>query len=104
MNSAIVLHFSAKRAVNGNPQLARACTSHVEHQNLTVRMQDRRVTRLTNAFSKKWANHRASFALHFAYYNYCRKHQTLGTTPAVAAGLESEPWTLRQLVERSTHS
>jgi len=100
-----------KRAVNGNPEMGRACTSHVERSNLTVRMQDRRMTRLTNAFSKKWANLRASHALHFAYYNFCRPHQTLTeqadgrkTTPAMAAGLESEPWTLRQLVERSTQS
>jgi hypothetical protein len=73
-------------------------------------MQDRRMTRLTNAFSKKWANLRASHALHFAYYNYCRPHQTLTEnagykqTPAMAAGLETEIWTLRELVERSTHS
>jgi hypothetical protein len=91
-----------KRKVNGNPELARACTSHVERQNLTIRMQDRRMTRLTNGFSKKWANLRASHALHFAYYNFCRVHMTLKTTPAIAAGLETEVWTLRQLVERST--
>jgi len=99
-----------KKAVNGDPDMHRACTSHIERQNLTVRMQNRRMTRLTNAFSKKWANHRASLALHFAYYNFCRPHQTLTeqaeckTTPAMAAGLESELWSLRQLVERSTHS
>jgi IS1 family transposase len=88
----------------GNPDEGRICTSHVERQNLTVRMQDRRMTRLTNAFSKKWANHQASMALHFAYYNFCRVHMTLKTTPAVAAGIESRPWTLRELVERSTLS
>jgi transposase-like protein/IS1 family transposase len=102
---------TTKRTVNGNPDLDRACTSHVERSNLTVRMQNRRMTRLTNAFSKKWANHRAMLALTFAYYDFCRPHQTLTenaegckTTPAMAAGLESEPWTLRQLVERSTQS
>lgn len=60
------------------------------------------MTRLTNGFSKKWDNHRFSMALHFAYFNYCRVHMTLKTTPAVAAGLETKPWTLRELVERLT--
>jgi transposase-like protein/IS1 family transposase len=94
---------------NGNPDHAKISTSHVERQNLTVRMGNRRMTRLTNGFSKKWANHRAMFALSFAYYNYCRPHQTLTananckTTPAMAAGLETEIWTLAELVEKSTH-
>ncbi len=95
----------------GNPDMDRCCTSHVERQNLTVRMQNRRMTRLTNAFSKKWANHAASLALHFCYYNFCRPHQTLTaraegrkTTPAMASGLEDHPWTLRELVEKSTLS
>jgi hypothetical protein len=94
---------------NGHPDKAKICTSHVERQNLTVRMGNRRMTRLTNGFSKKWDNHRLMFALSFAYYNYCRPHQTLTenagskTTPAMAAGLETEIWTLRELVERSTH-
>ena len=73
------------------------------------------MTRLTNAFSKKWANHRASLALTFAYYNFCRPHQTLTaatrtdgptvkTTPAMKAGLEDHPWTLEELVRNlSTH-
>jgi transposase-like protein/IS1 family transposase len=95
----------------GNPDPAKICTSHVERGNLTVRMQDRRMTRLTNAFSKKWENHRASMALHFAYFNFCRPHMTLTknadgekTTPAMAAKLETRVWTLRELVERSTLS
>ena len=95
---------TTKVPVNGDPDDAKICTSHVERQNLTVRMQNRRMTRLTNAFSKKWANHSASMALHFAYYNFCRIHQTLGMTPAMAAGLEDHPWTLRELVEKSTQS
>lgn len=101
---------TVKRVVNGTPDKDRICTSHVERSNLTIRMQNRRMTRLTNAFSKKWANHRAMLALSFAYYNFCRPHQTLTeaagckTTPAMAAGLEQEPWTLLQLVERSTQS
>jgi transposase-like protein/IS1 family transposase len=93
---------TTKRVCCGNPDADRICTSHVERQNLTVRMQDRRMTRLTNGFSKKWNNHRFSMALHFAYFNFCRVHMTLKTTPAVFAGLETKPWTLRELVERST--
>ena len=61
-------------------------------------MQNRRFTRLTNAFSKKWENHEAMFALFAAWYNFCRKHLTLKTTPAVAAGLATEPWTLARLL------
>jgi len=95
--------------VNGNPEEELVCTSHVERSNLTARMQNRRLTRLTNGFSKKWANHRAMLALSFAYYNYCRPHMTLTknagakTTPAMAAGLEDHVWTLEELVEKSTH-
>jgi len=66
----------------GNPDPERISTSHVERQNLTMRMMMRRLTRLTNAFSKKWDNLRAALALHFAYYNFCRIHKTLRCTPA----------------------
>jgi hypothetical protein len=89
---------------SGNPEPGRISTSHVERQNLTIRMLNRRMTRLTNAFSKKWANHRAALALHIAYYNFCRIHTTLKRTPAITAGLEDHPWTLRELVEKSTLS
>ena len=65
----------------------RICTSHVERQNLTMRMQLRRLTRLTNAFSKMWANLKAALALYFAWYNFCRVHKTLRMTPAMAAGI-----------------
>ncbi len=88
----------------GNPDLDKICTSHIERQNLTIRMQNRRMTRLTNAFSKKWSNHQASLALHFAYYNFCRVHTTLKKTPAMEAGLEDHAWTIRELVEKSTQS
>lgn len=77
------------------------CTSHIERSNLTVRMQNRRFTRLTNAFSKKWENHEAMFALFAAWYNFCRRHQTLKTTPAVAAGLTAEAWSLERLLAES---
>jgi hypothetical protein len=58
--------------VMGDPDPKKICTSHIERQNLTLRMQIRRLTRLTNAFSKKWENHWAALCLHFAYYNFCR--------------------------------
>ena len=65
---------------------------------------NRRMTRLTNAFSKKWGNHQASLALTFAYYNFCRVHQTTKMTPAQKAGLTDHQWTIEELVrESSTH-
>lgn len=85
----------------GNPDPTLISTSFVERQNLTVRMQVRRLTRLTNAFSKKLCNLRAALALHFAYYNFVRVHSTLRVAPAVAAGLETYTWTLGQLVEQT---
>jgi IS1 family transposase/transposase-like protein len=85
----------------GNPDMDRVCTSHVERMNLSNRMHLRRFTRLTNAFSKKLENHVAMFALYAAWFNFCRKHQTLKTTPAVAAGKASEPWTLAKLLQAS---
>jgi IS1 family transposase/transposase-like protein len=82
----------------GMPDFERVCTSHIERQNLTMRMQIRRLTRLTNAFSKKWENLRAAIALHFAYYNFCRIHQTLRVTPAMEAGLTDHVWELKELL------
>ena len=64
-------------------------------------LQNRRFTRLTHAFGKKWENHEAMFALFAASYNFCRRHQTLKTTPAVAAGLADEPWSLERLLTES---
>jgi IS1 family transposase len=84
--------------INGNPDPARICTSHVERQNLTMRMMMRRFTRLTNAFSKKLANLKAALALHFAYYNFCRVHATLRVTPAMAAGVADHVWGLEELL------
>ena len=74
-------------------------TSHVERQNLTMRMSMRRFTRLTNGFSKKVENLRAAVALHFAYYNFCRIHRSLRITPAMAAGVTNRVWDLGELVE-----
>ena len=73
--------------VMGNPDPEKICTSHVERQNLTIRMQMRRLTRLTNAFSKKWENLWAAYCVHFAHYNFCRVHKTLRVTPAMEAGI-----------------
>src|SRR5581483_4077144 len=89
---------SEKKSFAGRPEWARICTSYVERQNLTMRMGMRRMTRLTNAFSKKADNLKAAVGLHFAYYNLVRPHKTLGTTPAFAAGVVSRPWTIRELV------
>lgn len=82
----------------GNPIPERICTSHVERQNLTMRMMMRRLTRLTNAFSKKWSNLRAALALHFAYYNFCRIHKSLRCTPAMEAGITNHIWELKDLL------
>jgi IS1 family transposase len=82
----------------GMPDYERICTSHIERQNLTMRMQIRRLTRLTNAFSKKWDNLRAAIALHFAYYNFCRIHSSLRVTPAMEAGITDHVWTIAELL------
>ena len=90
-----------KKAISGEPDLATVSTSHVERQNLSVRMRNRRLTRLTNAFSKKLDNFRASMGLTYAYYNYCKIHRSIRVTPAMAAGVSSRIWTVRDLVERA---
>jgi hypothetical protein len=91
--------------VMGNPDEKYISTSFVERQNLTIRMHNRRFTRLTNAFSKKIENHAHSVALHFFYYNFCRSHQTLTrdkkgvhTTPAMAAGVTDHVWKVEELI------
>jgi hypothetical protein len=82
----------------GQPDPKRICTSIVERQNLTIRMSMRRLTRLTNAFSKKWENLWAAYCLHFAYYNFCRIHKTLRVTPAMESGLTDHVWELAELL------
>ena len=74
-------------------------TSYVERQNLTVRMGLRRFTQLTNAVSKKLENHACAVSLHFMYYNFARVHQTLKTSPAVAAGVTDHVWTVAEIVK-----
>ena len=87
-----------KKPKIGNPDPKHISTSFVERQNLTMRMQMRRFTRLTNAFSKKIENHVASIAIHYAWYNFVRIHQTLRVTPAMAAGVTDHLWDIEDLV------
>ena len=89
----------SKKAVFGEPDLDLVSTSHVERQNLTTRMHCRRLTRLTNAFSKKLENFKAAVALNYAYYNYCLIHKTIRCTPAMAGGVSNRLWSVRDLVE-----
>jgi IS1 family transposase len=86
--------------LSGNPDHRHISTSFSERQNLTVRMSNRRFTRLTNGFSKKLENHRHSMALHYAYYNFCRVHQTLPVTPAMEAKLTDHAWSIEELLLR----
>jgi IS1 family transposase len=86
------------KPIIGEPAMEHVSTSHVERQNLTMRMSMRRFTRLTNAFSKKVENLEHAVALHFMHYNFCRVHQSLRITPAMAAGLTDHVWELAELV------
>lgn len=88
-----------KRTFSGRPDLNLASTSHVERLNGTTRLHMRRLTRLTYAFSKKKENFEAAVALHFAYYNFVKRHITLRATPAMAAGIERDFWTVGNLIE-----
>jgi hypothetical protein len=93
------------RKVTGNPNPDYISTSYVERQNLTMRMNMRRFTRLTNAFSRKVENHAASVSLHFQSYNFTRPHQTLTkrygrkSTPAMAAGVAEHVWHVREIAK-----
>jgi IS1 family transposase len=80
-----------KMVISGEPKEEKICTSHVERTNLHIRMQMRRFTRLTNAFSKKRENLRAALALHFAAYNFTWMHSAIRMTPAMKAGLARKP-------------
>lgn len=90
--------------MQGNPDVKKISTSYVERQNLTMRMNMRRFTRLTNAFSKKIQNLEYAVALHFMHYNFCRPHKTLnlkkslGVTPAMAAGVVKKRWTIDDII------
>jgi IS1 family transposase len=86
------------RVKQGKPDTTQISTSYVERQNLTMRMHMRRFTRLTNAFSKKIANLEHAVALHFMYYNFCKVHIGLKTTPAIAAGVSEQKWEISDIV------
>ncbi len=86
-----------KRRINGNPDMGDVSTSYVERQNLTMRMNMRRFTRLTNGFSKKIENLEHAVALHFMFYNFGRIHKTLRVTPAMEAGIADHVWTLEEI-------
>lgn len=87
-----------KETVLGDPKHEFICTSHVERQNLTARMQMRRFTRLTNAFSKKLENHINAVAMHYIHYNFCRIHSSIRCTPAMEAGITDHVWELSELI------
>jgi transposase-like protein/IS1 family transposase len=90
-----------RKAVIGEPDVFRISTSFAERMILSIRMGVRRMTRLTNAFSKRWENHEAMLNIYFGVYNFCKVHGTIKTTPAVAAGLADRPWTVRELLEKT---
>lgn len=93
-----VIHVE-KDDLIGNPNMALASTSMIERQNLTIRMSCRRLTRLTNAFSKKYENLQAAMDLHFCHYNFVRTHRTIRCTPAMEAGIAKSHLTVADLVE-----
>ena len=88
-----------KRSVEGKPDPAHVSTSYVERSNLSMRMGNRRMTRVTNAFSKKAENHAHMMAIYFMHYNFVRIHQTLRVTPAMAAGVTPKLWEMSDLVK-----
>jgi IS1 family transposase len=94
-------HFASaiRRPIVGSPEIELVSTSHVERLNATTRLHVKRLSRLTLAFSKKLDNFKAAVALHFAYYNFVRRHATLRCTPAMAAGIESDFWSVGDLIE-----
>ena len=89
---------AVKTPIMGDPESDKITTSHVERQNLTMRISMRRLTRLTNAHSKKWRDLEKALAIHFAFYNFCRVHQTLRVTPAMEAGITDHIWEMEELV------
>jgi IS1 family transposase len=93
-----------KNTIVGDPDPQYISTSYVERQNLNMRMNMRRFTRLTNAFSKKLENHVAMLALFHMHYNFCRIHQTLRVTPAMEAGISQHVWSIRDLISLSQAS
>ncbi|HLJ25728.1 MAG TPA: IS1 family transposase [Candidatus Angelobacter sp.] len=91
-----------KKTVVGMPETRLISTSYIERLNATTRLHMRRLTRLTLAFSKKRENFVAAVGLHFAYYNFVKRYITLRMTPAMAAGIENDFWSVGQLVEAAS--
>lgn len=89
-----------RKRIMRNPDPAHVSTSYIERQNLTMRMQMRRFTRLSNGFSKKVENHAYSAALHFMHYNYVRVHETLRCTPAMEAKITDHLWTIEEMISK----
>jgi len=87
-----------KHRLIGNPNMKDVSTSYIERANLTMRMHMRRFTRLTNGFSKKLENHMHAVSLHFMFYNFCKIHSTLRTSPAMAAGVDDHLWDMEEVV------
>ncbi|MCW6512634.1 IS1 family transposase [Lichenifustis flavocetrariae] len=88
-----------KTTIEGEPDMAHVSTSYVERANLTMRMHNRRFTRLTNAFSKKFENHAHMVALYAVWYNFCRIHKSLRVSPAMAAGVADRLWSMEDVAE-----
>jgi hypothetical protein len=92
-------HFAREHRIEGNPDPKHVSTSFVERSNLSMRRGNRRMTRLTNAFSKKAENHAHMMAIYFMHYNFVRIHQTLKVTPAMAASVTSRLWEMSDMVK-----
>jgi hypothetical protein len=88
-----------RRSIAGNPEMEFVSTSHVERLNATTRLHVKRLSRLTLALSKRLDNFKEAVGLHFAYYNFVRRHNTLRCTPAMSAGIEKDFWSVGDLVE-----
>jgi hypothetical protein len=94
-----------KRPLLGDCDNDRISTSYIKRLNLTVRMNNRRFTRLTNAHSKSHKHHVAMQAIFFAWYNFARRHEALkGHTPAMASGLTDKVWTIKELLEQAAEA
>jgi hypothetical protein len=89
---------SRRAVIFGNPDQEHINTSYAERHHLSLRMSNRRFTRLTNAFSKKLKNLEHSVALYAMHYNFCRIHQTLRVTPAMEAGISDHVWNLEEVI------
>jgi IS1 family transposase len=100
--SAPIVKDVTKYVVMGDPKVENICTSHVERVNATTRLYMKRLNRLTLAFSKKWKNFEAAVGLHFAAYNFVKRHNSIRMTPAMALGVERDFWTYGELVERAS--